>query len=107
MLREIKHSLEQQSTEVNQATRRLRSMSTWLREREKKVIKLEAAAFQYSHEVKHDSDMHNLDQSSILESEPPTPMTDRKTFDIFSSPDSELEKMSDELDEDFSRLSFN
>ena len=45
MLKEIKKSLEHDSNELNAAIAHLRSMDVWLKEREKKVVKLEAAAF--------------------------------------------------------------
>ena len=100
MLKEIKRGLQLQSNDLNAAVKQLLATEKWLYEREKKVRKMEELLRQ---QVENDS----MDESSLF----------GESFDFngamniaggssSQSPDtSDLERLSDELDSDFSNMS--
>jgi hypothetical protein len=100
MLKEIKRGLQQQSDELNAAINQLMATEKWLYEREKKVAKMENIVRQ---KVGNDT----MDESSLF----------ADSFDLnfgtnsggggtSPSPEtSDLERLSDELDSDFSNMS--
>jgi hypothetical protein len=93
MLREIKKSLEHDSEELNQAIAHLRSMDVWLREREKKVVRLEAAAFGEDGSGNFDEESFDTSRSGLGNGGMSSSAEDSGV---------EAARLSEELDDDFS-----
>jgi chromosome segregation ATPase len=105
MLKEIKRGLQQQADELNAAIRQLQATEKWLHEREKKVAKLESMVNQQGAASPGGDGI--LDESSLFDditfAPSPSPAVTGRSG---SSPESsDLERLSDELDSDFSNMS--
>ena len=109
MLKGIKRGLQQQANDLNTAIKQLQATEKWLKEREKKVVKLEKMVSERSVMGVNLDETDNLDESSLFGDisafDSPTTFGKIGGSSTPNTESSDLERLSDELDSDFSNMS--